>query len=75
MNDSKAFEHMGGKIANIFRRFKQEYKNMDLEEILADYNIYHTPNYVYLKLRKKLGIAGEYIYTIKGKGYKIGGDI
>lgn len=26
-------------------------------------------------LRKKLGIAGEYIYTIKGKGYKIGGDI
>lgn len=25
-------------------------------------------------LRKKLGNAGEYIYTIKGKGYKIGGE-
>ena len=25
-------------------------------------------------LRKKLEIAGEYIHTVKGVGYKIGGD-
>ncbi|MBE5934975.1 MAG: response regulator transcription factor [Lachnospiraceae bacterium] len=25
-------------------------------------------------LRKKLGVAGEYIHTVKGVGYKIGGD-
>ena len=83
LNDSKAFEHMGGKIANIFRRFKQEYKNMDLEEILADYNIYHTPNYVYLKgeaiisigdetidltyMRQGIGISGEDIGRVKFK--------
>lgn len=83
LNDSKAFEHMSGKIASIFRRFKQEYKNMELDEILADYNIYHTPNYVYLKgnitisignekidlsqMKQGLGISGEDIGRVKFK--------
>ena len=81
LNDSKAFEHLDGKIASIFRRFKQECKNMELAEILADYNIYHTPNYVYLKgdatisigdekidlhsMKQGIGISGEDIGRVK----------
>lgn len=33
----------------IFRRFSPEFQEADTDEILAEYGIYHTPNYVYLK--------------------------
>lgn len=81
LNDSKAFEHLGGKIASIFKRFKPGCENMELDEILADYNIYHTPNYVYLKgdatifigdekidlssMKQGIGISGEDIGRVK----------
>lgn len=81
LKDSKAFEHLGGKIAGIFKRFKQGCENRELAEILADYNIYHTPNYVYLKgdvtifigeeridlssMKQGIGISGEDIGRVK----------
>lgn len=81
LNDSKAFEHMGSKIAGIFKRFKPECQDMELAEILADYDIYHTPNYVYLKgdatisfgtekidltsMKQGIGISGEDISRVK----------
>lgn len=40
---------MCGKIGRIFRRFSPEFAEADTEEILAEYGIYHMPNYIYLK--------------------------
>ena len=48
-SDSKTFEQMCGKIGRIFRRFSPEFAEADTEEILAEYGIYHMPNYIYLK--------------------------
>ena len=48
-SDSKIFEQMYGKIGKIFRRFSSGFEDMDTEDILAEYGIYHTPNYIYLK--------------------------
>lgn len=47
--DSKTLESMLGAIGKIMRRFCQKYVEMDIYGILAEYSIYHTPNYVYLK--------------------------
>lgn len=78
--DSKAFENMAGKVAHVFRRFKAGCGE-GLQEILAEYGIYHTPNYVYLKgyvslkvgeesidlsvLKQGLGVSGEDIGRIR----------
>lgn len=82
--DSKAFEHMAGRVAHVFRRFKEGCKEAELAEILAEYGIYHTPNYVYLKgnvtlsvgeeridlsvLRQGLGVSGEDIERVRFAG-------
>ena len=47
--DSKYFEQIKNQVVKIFRRFHSEYASMESEEIMAEYGIYHTPNYVYLK--------------------------
>lgn len=81
LNDSKAFEHMESKVASVFKRFKPDCEQMELSDILAEYNIYHTPNYVYLKgdvvitvgdekidlsvMKQGIGISGEDIGRIK----------
>lgn len=81
LNDSKAFERIGSKIASIFKRFKVGCADMELAEILADYGIYHTPNYVYLKgdaiisigeerinlssMKQGIGISGEDIGRVR----------
>ncbi|MDE5931969.1 MAG: DUF2220 domain-containing protein, partial [Lachnospiraceae bacterium] len=62
-HDSKVFEAMGGKIAKVMRTFKEEYKEKELYEILAEYGIYHTPNYVYFKGDVSIGI-GNSVYRI-----------
>lgn len=49
LGDSKKFENMIGLIGKILRRFGSGYEEMDVYEILSEYQIYHTPNYVYLK--------------------------
>ena len=79
-HDSKVFESMSGKIARAMHMFAEEYKEKELDEILAEYGIYHTPNYVYFKgnvsldigdhgyhigeLRQGIGISGEDIERI-----------
>lgn len=81
LSDSKAFKQMAGKIASVFKRFKADCEHMELSEILAEYNIYHTPNYVYLKgeatifigdeklelssMKQGIGISGEDISRVK----------
>lgn len=57
--DSKYFERIKNQVAKIFRRFHSEYDSMDTTEILAEYGIYHTPNYVYLKGDVMVMIDGE----------------
>ena len=47
--DSKVFESLFGVLGKIMRRFRVEFADMDIYQILAEYNIYHTPDYVYLK--------------------------
>lgn len=81
MNDSKAFEKIQNKVTSIFKRFHSDYQGMELSEILAEYSIYHTPNYVYFKgmgvisigddkvdlsvLKQGVGISGEDIDRIQ----------
>lgn len=59
--DSKYFEQIKNQVAKIFRRFHSEYASMETAEILAEYGIYHTPNYVYLKGDIMIVIDGEHI--------------
>jgi len=59
--DSKYFERIKAKVVKILRKFQNVYEELDEAEILAEYGIYHTPNYVYLKGRARLCIAGEEI--------------
>lgn len=79
-HDFKVFEAMSGKIARVMHMFAEEYREEELNEILAEYGIYHTPNYVYFKgcvslaignntyqigeLRQGIGISGEDIEKI-----------
>ncbi len=59
--DSKAFEKMEGRIAHVLRKFKEGCEGAAYDEILAEYGIYHTPNYVYLKGNVPLIMRGERI--------------
>ena len=79
--DSKAFEKMESRVSHVFKKFKPSCEVLDYDEILAEYGIYHTPNYVYLKgnlvvsigkekidlssLKQGLGISGEDIGRIR----------
>lgn len=47
--DSKAFEAEKSLVKKVFRRFDSRFADADEKEILAEYGIYQTPNYVYLK--------------------------
>lgn len=57
--DSKCFEQLKNQVVKIFRRFHSEYTAMDTAEILAEYGIYHTPDYVYFKGDIAIMIDGE----------------
>ena len=47
--DSKELEKKLGLLGKIMRRFSENFIEMDNDAILAEYGIYHTPNYVYVK--------------------------
>ena len=47
--DSKELERKAGLIGKIMRRFSPDFEEMDTDVILAEYGIYRTPNYVYVK--------------------------
>ncbi len=59
--DSKIFEKIKGKVIRVFRDFADTFADKEEEEILAEYNIYHTPNYVYLKGNVMLSIEDQTI--------------
>lgn len=82
-HDSKTFELLSGRIKKVFQMFGRDLKDKDLDEILAEYKIYHTPNYVYFKgnigiciqerefdisvLKQGIGVSGEDIENIRFK--------
>ena len=45
-HDSKALQNMSGRLGKVFRKFGEDSGEKDFAEILAEYGIYHTPNYV-----------------------------
>ena len=59
--DSKVFEKMAGKVYRIFERFDEGNSNRELSEWLSEYNIYHTPNFVYLKGKGIIGLGNKEI--------------
>lgn len=73
--DSKVFEKMEGRIAHVFRKFKEGCEGAAYDEILAEYGIYHTPNYVYLKGNVPLVMRGERIdLSVFRQGLGISGE-
>lgn len=70
-SDSKIFEEMLGSIVKIMRRFGEGLESAEQSELLAEYNIYHTPNYVYFKGNIALNVAGK-ILPIGGLQQGIG---
>lgn len=62
--DSKELEKKSGLIGKIFRRFSDDMEDMDNDVILAEYGIYRTPNYVYVKGSGRLRIGTPEAYDI-----------
>lgn len=48
-HDSKQFQVLSVKFCKILRDEISEYEFFETEELLLEYQIYHTPSYVYLK--------------------------
>ena len=63
------------KIAKVMRRFGDAFAEKSEDDIFAEYNIYHTPNYVYFKGNVTLDMNGE-VLQIGGlkQGIGISGD-
>lgn len=62
--DSKELEKKSGLIGKIFRRFSDDMEDMDNDVVLAEYGIYRTPNYVYVKGSGRLRIGTPEAYDI-----------
>ena len=62
--DSKELEKKSGLIGKIFRRFSDDMEDMDNDVILAEYGIYRTPNYVYVRGSGRLRIGTPEAYDI-----------
>ena len=62
--DSKELEKKSGLIGKIFRRFSDDMEDMDNDVILAEYGIYRTSNYVYVKGSGRLRIGTPEAYDI-----------
>ena len=63
--DSKYFERVEHQVAGIFRKFQEGFSETDDDEILAEYGIYHTPNYVYFKGNAGIMLGEEMIHLDK----------
>ena len=73
--DSKIFEQIVGKVHRIFCRFDNTYKSKDLAEWLSEYNIYQTPNFVYLKGEASIRIRGEEVnLSVFKQGLVVSGE-
>ena len=74
-HDSKFFEQTLQKTAGVFRRFHAGYENLDEREILAEYGIYHTHNYVYFKGAAAMKIGSRSVsLTALSQGIGLSGD-
>lgn len=73
--DSKYFEQIEDRVAKVFRYFVNEYNEMDTLELLAEYGIYRTPNYVYFKGMAKISIGEERVdLALLKQGIGISGE-
>lgn len=57
--DSKKLESVFGLLGKVFRRFAPAFAELELDAILAEYCIYHTPDYVYCKGEGVLKMEGQ----------------
>lgn len=62
--DSKELEKKTGLLGKILRRFSDDFVEMDNDAIFAEYGIYRTPNYVYVKGSGSLRIGTPDSYEI-----------
>lgn len=74
-HDTKTFEKMQGRMKHVFCSFKAGCEGMEFSEILAEYNIYHNPNFVYIKGSVVIDIGGEKInLSILKQGIGVSGE-
>lgn len=59
LSDTKKMETMLGLLGKIMRKFDDRFVEMDVYSILAEYNIYDTPNYVYFKGNAQIGLGNK----------------
>lgn len=59
--DSKYFEQIESRIAKVFRQFSGGDAEIGTQELLAEYGIYRTPNYVYFKGDIRISVDGEIV--------------
>lgn len=57
--DSKAFETIKSTVRKVFARFDERFADADDRAVFAEYGIYETPNYVYLKGEGVLELLGS----------------
>lgn len=62
--DSKEMEKRQGLIGKILRKFSEDFAEMDNDAIFAEYGIYRTPNYVYVKGSGRLRIGAPDSYEV-----------
>ena len=73
--DSKYFEQIESRIVKVFRQFSHEDLEMDTLELLAEYGIYRTPNYVYFKGDARISIGEEVVdLSLLKQGIGISGE-
>lgn len=71
-SDSKIMDGLLGLIGKIMRRFGGQFAEMDVYSILAEYSIYHTPNYIYVKGDSGLLHLADSRIALKGLRQGIG---
>lgn len=59
LHDSKRFNTYLAKVCKVIREENTEFENLENEEILSEYQIYHTPSYVYVKGKVKLEMNSQ----------------
>lgn len=57
--DSKKFETLIGRVCRIIREENSEFEGLENDEILAEFQIYLTPGYVYLKGNVNIELESE----------------
>lgn len=83
-SDSKILEGLFGKVTKVMHEFEPRFEGMDVYEILAEYFVYHTPNFVYFKgnailefentrielkqFQDGIGIPGDALPALRTKG-------